>query len=132
MKPFDLMAAINGEKVVTKQNFPVVLKCFSFSDGAIEGIIFINPERPSEFSWDMNGKAFGGEGYNIYDLFMVTKKKKLWVFVCNEEIRSNDSIHSFHCRSACYLSKKDLLDSYKGVESWLDEGQIIEIEIEEE
>ena len=120
------MAAINGEKVIDNKGEKIVIQSICVITKTIVGFIVIDG-LVKDYHWDLQGN----DKFGNYNLFMARKKKKLWVFICNEEIRSNDSIHAFHCRSACYSSKKALLDSYKGVENWLEEGQIIEIEIDE-
>lgn len=122
MKPFDLSAAINGAKLVTRDEREVtefhyfktrsVYKVAAIIDGDL--CLFLD-----------NGMT-NNRQENLLDLFLKSEKKKLWIPIPVKELNSltGNRLISHTRRMTIYLDESRIDKEYKN-----DEWQIVEVEI---
>ena len=110
MKPFDLDAALNGARVVTRNGKEVTQLTRFYdieSDECLCGVI--NAELQV---WNEHGKYLSDENESPYDLFMAPNIKAIWV------ARYAKGIHWYHryeTRELCQASNPDA-ESYHKLE----------------
>lgn len=76
MKPFDLVKALAGESVVTRDGQAVTqLTHFAapYSEHCLVGVV-----RGTMVTWDKQGCYFDERQESDYDLFMASKKRTVW------------------------------------------------------
>lgn len=120
MKPFNLERALAGDPVVTREGCKVCLISVLIPYKKIYGLIN-NIDSP--FYWNLDGKFCIG-GSNKEDLFMESKKKKLWIAICTEP--DMDGCYEV---SRYAFEDKDKLYAFQLLN--IDKNELVEIEIEE-
>lgn len=124
MKPFDLIAAIKGDKVVTRKGLIVkicqidlTINCHKYITG------FLKKENDQVYmlTFSLDGKC---KLDSEYDLFMASKKKKLWIAV---SIYPDDE-GDYAVSSYAYENKEKLIDN----QFLINKVKIIEIEIDDD
>ena len=123
MKPFDLMAAIKGDKIVTKRGLIVkicqielTINCHKY----ITGYLKKENDQVYMLTFSLDGKC---KLDSEYDLFMAPKKKKLWICVCT---KPNDD-GAYETSKFAY----DMKDKLYGLQLYnRDISNLIEIEID--
>ena len=87
LKPFDLEAAKNGAKVVTRNGEPVRILCFDRKDNQCPIVGLVNSEYGERMvSFTENGKYYSDAATHCNDLFMAPEKHEGWVVIKDGEI----------------------------------------------
>lgn len=124
MKPFDLEAAMRGEPCVTRNGMQAKFLYKLNCEGALYPIIMIikSDIHESVKEYTVDGKFDVAQPDHGYDLFMLTKKKKLWIAINKREVSE-----SFYEVSNAYFTEDDL--KHRG---WNENNShIIQVEIDE-
>lgn len=98
MKPFDLEAALNGAKVITRDGFEVKqLTHFNVNhDFVVYGVI----AETKVYSWTIDGKVYEDAQPNELDLFMAPNAKSIWVARVGDGIRIGAHPTKWECKEA--------------------------------
>lgn len=117
-KPFNLERALAGDEVVTRKGRKVLKLCFF--ENVLEWPVVAHIEsQETVLIFDKDGK-YSRNDISIHDLFMLQKKKKLWIPIARES-----SSDRYHTTEHAYTSK-ELAEQQFDTDTW----QIVEVEID--
>lgn len=98
MKPFDLKAALAGQKVVTRDDIEVTqLVMF---DAKEDRDVLYGVMESSVHSWSIDGRYLSDEDEYYKDLFMATNAKSIWVARVGDGIRIGAHPTKWECKEA--------------------------------
>lgn len=112
LKPFDLEAAKNGAKVVTRYGRPARIICWDYHSGIIDYHIVACVDR-QELLYVYTNKGECYHGMTAYDLFMAPVKREGWVNLYRSK---NGDIYP----SPIYNTKDEAIASKRGVYHYID------------
>lgn len=100
MKPFDLEAAKNGAKLITRDGRPARIVCWDRKDEDYPLCALLEDKEGHEqyYSYTKNGRIYL-EGEDEFDLFMAPTKHEGWVNVYKSNQR--------RCCGAIYATKEE-------------------------
>jgi hypothetical protein len=126
-KPFDLQKALAGDPVETREGREIKVVFVSEMNEEYP-VLCVYKDIDFEYVsrwYKKSGQEYSNRESNL-DLFMLTKKKALWIAVSKEPYASNA-----HYSSAAFKSKDELIGHIKRFGNVPENFHLMQIEIDE-